>query len=112
MGQQNFPVLTISPDSATQVLNVAAASNVAIPTLANGALPKYVYICAYGGAAGDVIFVTPKTSAANGASATGFPLPVQSNSGVVFNVAGYSHIGYANTGGGTADFSIVPLEDF
>lgn len=112
MGLQNFPVLSIAPDNAVQTLNVSAVGNVAIPTMERGTLPKYVYICAYGGLATDVVFVTPKTSAADGASATGFPLPIQSNSGVILNVSGYSHIGFDRTGGNTADFTIVALEDF
>ena len=112
MGLQNFPVLSIAPDNAVQTLAVAAPGNVAIPTMENGVLPKYVYIVAYGGVATDVMFVTPKTSASDGASATGFPLPIQSNSGIILNVTGYSHIGFDDISGGSADFTIVALEDF
>ena len=112
MGLQNFPVLSIAPDNAIQELTITAPGTLVIPTMENGLKPKYVYIVAYGGVPSDVIFVTPRIGVAVGASATGFPLPIQSNSGVILNVTGYTNIAFDEISGNSADLTVVALEDF
>jgi len=113
MGHQNFSVLSIAPDQAVQVGALSAAGSVAIPTTANGSLPKYVYCVAYGADLAETVFITPQIGAGNGTAATGFALPVRNSSSVVLNVSGYTYIGYDISSGATSAYlTIVALEDF
>jgi hypothetical protein len=111
MGKLNFPVISIGDKTGTVELNVAAAGKIAIPTMENGALPKFVHVVLMG-ATGQLVAVCP-TVDANGAAATGLPLSTDNPEGIILNVHGFSHIGFEDiAGAGTSDLYLYPLEDF
>jgi hypothetical protein len=110
---QNFPVVSIAPGEGVQVADISAVGSEPIPDTANGNPPKYVYLCVYGADENETITVAPRVGAGDGVLATDFPLPVRTNSGVIMNVVGYTHIRYAMSLGATStSLSIIALEDF
>jgi hypothetical protein len=112
MGIRNFEVISIAPGTGSQTANVSTtASKVAIPTMENGDLPKFLYCIAMEGTAGNAVFIMP-TNDTNGDSVTGFPLFVDNPIGIIINVHGYSHIGTDATGGSDSTLYLYPLEDF
>ena len=110
MGIRNVPVVSLGATQGTRADNVAASpSLVALPTMTNGAKPKYVMCKVTGGSAGGYIAICPTDGSAGGI-ATGLPL-VTGGDPIIFNVHGFSHIG---TEGSAADMELhlYPLEDF
>lgn len=112
MGIRNFPVISIGSETASQQLLVAAPGNIAIPTMKNGSLPKFLHCSAHTGASSNVITVSPETAATDGDNTTGFPLAVLGNNSVILNVHGFSFIGFDEIGDGTSTLQLYPLEDF
>lgn len=86
-------------------VTTGVASKTAIPVGANGSIPRYVAV--YLAQASSFAYVRP-TQNANGANTD--PVVTPSNSPLIFNTVGYSHIGHLQ-GSAAEVITIVPLED-
>ena len=114
MSIDNFHVISIGTHTSTSSGLITGSSSMAIPTMENTSLPKFVHIRAFGGAAGDLISVAPDTSAAGGTFANGFVMSGINSDEIILNVHGYSHIVFDEiaAGAGGTSIQVTPLEDF
>ena len=78
MSQLFLPVMQIGPAPGVKQNNVIAPGNLAIPTLANGNLPKYL-LCVVTGIAGTGISVSPEVGANDGVESSGLMIPAASS---------------------------------
>ena len=110
MGIRNFQAFSISPLEGFFVSPTdATPAAVALPTMANGEKPKFVYIAVMNGTPFDYVVITP-SHGGDGDNTLGLPL-VTGNEGITLNVHGFSHIGYEAVGVGMRLY-VYPLEDF
>lgn len=113
MSHQRFSFVSAAPRNATQLATVTGAEQVAIPTTEGGSAPKYVMLCAYGGTQTNVLYVGLSVGGTGTAHAShSFPLPVVSNSRVILNAVGMTHVEVFEVGDNTSHLQVIPLEDF
>jgi hypothetical protein len=110
MGSLNFPVISIGDKRGNRIQGVSVdPDRVAIPTMANGDLPKFLYVVITAGGAGEYVTVSP-TLDADGSIDTGIPLNTEGG-GIILNVHGFTHIG-TEASDVNQNISLYPLEDF
>lgn len=108
--RRNFSSYSIQPDRGLQVLTADGFGTETIPLLEGGQVPKYLYICFYGGTIGNAIdFLGGATPPVAG---DGLILSVRKDNVEVLNVAGYTQISWRENGDGTSGFTLYPLADF
>lgn len=112
MGKRDFEYISIGVEQGVTTGVIAAAGNIAIPTMSNGSLPKFLALVLVDGALGDWIVISPQVAATNGALATGFAMNAVVNNRLILNVHGFSHIGFEDGVGAVCLLNLYPLEDF
>jgi hypothetical protein len=113
VGIRNFPVITLGVQRGVTTGVIAAAGNIAIPTMSNSALPKYLALTLVDGAIGDWVVISPQPTAINGVAATGFAMNAQlGNQTLILNVHGFGFIGFEDVVGALCKLNLYPLEDF
>lgn len=108
--RRNFDSYSIQPDRGLQVLGATGTATETIPLLEGGQVPKYLYICYYGGLISNVIEFNPGPDVPP--IVTAIVLSIKKDNSVVLSVIGNTVISWRETGDGTSSFTLYPLADF
>jgi hypothetical protein len=107
MPAASLPALSIGGDSIRFISG--STTGVAIPDLADGNPPRFVYINGEAESAATAIYIRPTIGAVAVTAVNGLMLPLDGVP-IILNVAGYTHISQFS-GSGTEYFKVTPLSN-